>query len=323
MAISSGTFETLLVPSNDTLISWGANYKPLTLDGQWWRLLSCVFEHIGIIHLVMNMYALMYVGIQLEPILGRGRFLVSYLATGVAASLISLWWHDNIISAGASGAIFGMYGLFLGLLLTNVIDKQTRQALLPSIGIFIAYNLVFGMRSGVDNAAHIGGLIAGFIIGLGLYFSLKKPSDKKLEIASIIGIVVAITFATSFTLPAIKNPIGDYIQIMDEFAKKEEEALKVYALPESANQQTVITALKNSSIPGFERCSELIRKAEAIGLPDELKPRLALLKQYVGYRSEEASLRLKSLEEDTDQYNEQINMLVKSINSVIEQLNKN
>ena len=95
-------------PTGEDLVAWGGNWRGATLAGEWWRLLTCCFVHIGIVHLLFNMYALLMVGIHLEPLLGRSRVLGLYVITGVFASVASLWWHDNTVSAGASGAIFGL-----------------------------------------------------------------------------------------------------------------------------------------------------------------------------------------------------------------------
>jgi rhomboid protease GluP len=167
----------IMLPTSESLIAWGANFKPITLEGEWWRLITCCFVHIGILHLVMNMVALLYIGLLLEPFLGKTRFWCAYLLTGLASSLNSLWWHDLTVSAGASGAIFGMYGVFLALLSTNTIEKSVRKALFTSIGVFVVFNLMNGMKGGVDNAAHIGGLVSGLLIGLSYLPSLKKPDD--------------------------------------------------------------------------------------------------------------------------------------------------
>jgi rhomboid protease GluP len=143
-------------PDIQTLLNWGANVRSLTLNGQWWRIITCCFIHIGIIHLLLNMYALLYIGLLLEPQLGRRRFASAYLLTGIMASVASLCWHENTVSAGASGAIFGMYGVFLALLTTNIIEKTARNTLLISIGIFVGYNLLYGTHGNVDNSAHVG-----------------------------------------------------------------------------------------------------------------------------------------------------------------------
>jgi len=125
-----------LFPDIQSLVEWGANFRPVTLSGQWWRLFTATLLHIGILHLLLNMYALFYIGLLLEPHLGKARFLVAYLISGITASVISLWWHEFTVSAGASGAIFGLYGVFLALLTTNLLDKSARKALLTSIAVF-------------------------------------------------------------------------------------------------------------------------------------------------------------------------------------------
>jgi len=164
--------------STDDLINWGANYKPLTTDNEWWRLFTCTFLHGGIMHLFANMYGLLFVGIFLEPRIGRIKFAVIYILTGILASASSLWWHDSTVSVGASGAIFGLYGLFLALMLTKVYPKEFSKALLLGILIFVGFNLIMGLTGGIDNAAHIGGLLSGFIIGVILSPQLKVDSNQ-------------------------------------------------------------------------------------------------------------------------------------------------
>lgn len=156
------------------LIHWGANYRPLTSNGQWWRLIASIFLHGGLIHLIANMIGLLFVGIFLEPLLGKIRYAAIYLITGIIASCVSLWWHTTGVSVGASGAIFGLYGFFLALLLLKVFPPQMSKVFLLSTLLFIGYNLLMGLFGGIDNAAHIGGLVSGFIIGLIFSPTLKK-----------------------------------------------------------------------------------------------------------------------------------------------------
>jgi len=164
----------------DDLLLWGANFKPVTTNGQWWRLLTSIFLHGGLIHLLANMYALVFIGIFLEPQLGKMKYLLVYLFTGIAASLTSLWWHDATVSVGASGAIFGLYGVFLGLLLTKSLPKtMTNKAFLTSILLFVGYNLLMGLSAGIDNAAHVGGLLSGLIIGLILSQQVKQQKQEQ------------------------------------------------------------------------------------------------------------------------------------------------
>ena len=156
----------IMSPSTLSLLKWGADFGPLTLTGDWWRTVTCNFIHIGAFHLLMNMYAFMYVGLLLEELIGGRRMFVSYLLTGLCSAAFSLYMHGETISAGASGSIFGLYGIFLAFLLFHRIAKEQRKALLTSILIFVGYNLVYGMKAGIDNAAHIGGFVAGAVICL-------------------------------------------------------------------------------------------------------------------------------------------------------------
>ena len=95
MAVNgAGIYE----PQRQCTYKWGSNYLPLTLSGDWWRLISNIFIHFGIIHLLMNMYCLYMIGIYLEPMLGKVKYITAYLCTGVLASIISLWWHNDIVS---------------------------------------------------------------------------------------------------------------------------------------------------------------------------------------------------------------------------------
>lgn len=160
------------------LLSWGANYGPSTTNGEWWRLITNTFLHGGLMHLFANMFGLLFVGIFLEPRLGKLKYAIIYLTTGILASAASLWWHDATVSVGASGAIFGLYGVFLALLLTKVYPKDFSKAFLTSTLIFVGFNLLMGLTGGIDNAAHIGGLLSGFIIGLLLYPQLKQDADQ-------------------------------------------------------------------------------------------------------------------------------------------------
>ena len=189
-----------MVSDSQVLLNWGANFRPLTLDGgQWWRLFTSTFIHAGFLHLLMNMYALLYIGSLLEPRLGSIRYASFYILAGLLASLTSLCVHDVTVSIGASGAIFGLYGVFLALLTTNLIEKKARSALLSSIGLFVAYNLLGGMKSGIDNAAHIGGLVSGAFFGYGAWFSLREDDELEHDMKLLRNLV----FSAGVTILAI------------------------------------------------------------------------------------------------------------------------
>ncbi len=155
-------------PTIPELLKWGANLGSLTTSGQWWRLLTCTFLHIGLFHILFNMWVLWDIGRFLERLLGRSAFAILYLLSGLAGSIASLWWNPYIVSAGASGAIFGLYGGLLGCLVAGLgtIPGDVAKGLQKNALLFLGYNLVWGlMHQGIDMAGHLGGLVGGLAIG--------------------------------------------------------------------------------------------------------------------------------------------------------------
>lgn len=155
-------------PTGQQLVHWGANFGPYTIGGQWWRLLTCVFVHIGIPHIALNMWCLWGLGRLAESIYDRWTFGAVYLITGVAASVASLAWNPIGVSAGASGAIFGIAGALIAAFYLGEfsLPRTVVSGLLMSVLKFAGYNLVLGAFLGhTDNAAHVGGLVSGLILG--------------------------------------------------------------------------------------------------------------------------------------------------------------
>jgi rhomboid protease GluP len=272
------------LPDNLSLIRWGANYRPVTLEGGWWRLIACCFLHIGFVHLLFNMYALLYVGLLLEPYLGKLRFAVAYLLTGLVASLMSLWWHNATISAGASGAIFGMYGVFLAMLTTNFVEKTTRKALLISIVIFVGYNLLNGLKDGVDNAAHIGGLVSGLVIGYLYYPGLKKPENVSWRYATT-GVATLFVLVSSFVVyNKIPNDLPTYEKDMKLFARMERRALRVYRMPKDSSKDKWLSVIKDTGIYYWNENIKLLKDVEGLHVPEAMKGRMETLIDYCNLR---------------------------------------
>lgn len=159
----------LLGPKAKDLVAWGANFGPLTLTTEPWRLFTSCFIHIGLIHLFFNLWVLLNVGYFVERLFGNRQFLLLYVAAGLSGSLVRLHWNPQIVSAGASGAIFGVFGGLGAFLIRNrhTVPSTVLASLRSSTLGFIGYNLIFGaMIAQVDNAAHLGGLVGGFAMGL-------------------------------------------------------------------------------------------------------------------------------------------------------------
>lgn len=309
-----------LAPDTRSLISWGANFRPVTLQGEWWRLITNCFLHIGILHLLMNMYALLYIGLLLEPYLGKMRFLAAYLLTGIAASTCSLWYHDLTVSAGASGAIFGMYGVFLAMLTTNFIEKSARKNLLISISVFVAYNLMNGMKGGIDNAAHLGGVLTGFVIGYAYYPSLKSPEAMNLKLGVIGVMSVIILVACSFVYKKTPNDIGVYDTKMKSFVSMESMALEIYRMPKTTPKDSLLYEIKDRGIYYWNKNIELINELDKLNLPDVIHRRDKQLLNYCHLRLKSYNLIYKAVNEGTEKYKDSINMNDQIIQAVIDSL---
>lgn len=180
--------------STQTLIEFGAKYNPAIIEtGEWWRIVSSMFLHIGLLHLFMNMLAVYYLGAVVERIYGSIRFIIIYFLAGIGGGLTSFAFTTNV-SAGASGALFGLFGalLFFGLIYKNVFFQTMGKNLLIIIGI----NIILGFSiPQIDNGAHLGGLISGFIASAILHLPGKRKVSIQLSAfvlyaAIILGLVI-------------------------------------------------------------------------------------------------------------------------------------
>lgn len=189
----------------EVLIGFGAKQNELIKNQrEYWRLVTCVFLHIGFLHIFFNNYALWVVGQEIERLYGSARFVVLYLAAGIAASIASYYFSPTHPSAGASGALFGLFGV-LGTFafryrkeIPGTISSAIKRRVLPLILI----NLVFGFSvTGIDNAAHVGGLVAGAL--LCLIVPYKRPGEnatavvwRALQVVSL-GLIL-VSFGAAF-----------------------------------------------------------------------------------------------------------------------------
>lgn len=176
---------------NDTgvLIEYGANLDVLVKNGEYYRLLTSMFLHSGLLHLFFNMYALYIIGPQVESFFGKTKYLIIYLLSGISGSLLSVAFNVNTVSVGASGAIFGLFGalLYFGYNYRGYLGNVIKSQILPVVII----NLIFGFIStGVDVAGHIGGLIGGIIVSS----VLGSSDEKSIDINRIIICLIYFVF---------------------------------------------------------------------------------------------------------------------------------
>jgi rhomboid protease GluP len=187
-----------VAPTLPQLLKWGANYGPLSLGPEPWRILASNYVHGGIIHIALNMWCLWNLGFLAERVFDPWTYVLTYTFCGLAGSLASLWWHPATVGVGASGAIFGLAGALIAALYLGhlPISKQAIQGTLKSLLLFAGYNLFFGAAiRGIDNSAHIGGLLAGLALGAVLAKHLTAPAevrDRWRRGAFVVGAVVLV-----------------------------------------------------------------------------------------------------------------------------------
>jgi len=166
------TFQT------EDLIAWGGNFGPDDDGFGFLRLFSSQFVHGGLMHIANNMYGLLFAGFFLLPVARNVRLILAYMLCGLGGSVASVYAHPDTVSVGASGAIFGLFGVVLTLV--GLGDKrliEVRGMIFLNAAIFVGLNLLLGTATpGVDNAAHMGGLVTGLAMGLALFLIDRKQA---------------------------------------------------------------------------------------------------------------------------------------------------
>lgn len=309
---------SVMEPNSNDVFVWGGVFRPAVLDGEWYRIISAFFVHIGLVHLLMNMFALLMVGAQLELLLGKWRYLLAYIFCGIVASCASLWWHPATVGAGASGAIFGLYGLFLALLVSNLLDRRVRKPLLSSIGLFVVYNLAFGLNDGIDNAAHIGGLIAGIIAGYAYYFGLRFSTNTfyKWKLPAIIMslyLILSLWFVSK-----LDNPYGRYEKLIYEFQYIEDNAIKAQEKIQGIDENQAIMVISTEIIPTWTKCNQITKELHELDLDKSLNKRNDLLYSYTQNRLMFFETMFKASNEKSRLYDAKIDSLSKSNETILQ-----
>jgi rhomboid protease GluP len=299
MAITgAGVFS----PDGAALVRWGADFGSLTLDGQWWRMLTALFVHIGLLHLVVNMAVLVGIGTVIEAAAGTPLFAAVYLAAGVGGSAASLAWHPFQISAGASGAIFGLYGAFAVLLMLrrrempdDVLAQQWKSAV-----FFVGYNLLYGLaRPEIDMAAHVGGLLTGFAVGL---LALASAGASTAAAMRGVGVAVVATGAIIIGSVAVLPKPDDVQPDVARFADVEDSTLT--AFNSSINQWKSSRVDSDEMVRVIEQ--DLLPKwrsaRDALARPRRLSPRQQeitdSLVKYIDARTTSWSLLAEGIRRD-------------------------
>ena len=309
-------------PAVKDIINWGGNVAFNVTGGDWWRLVTALFVHIGIFSLLVNMWGLYFIGLVVEPLLGKVKFLIAYLCAGVVAGLVSILWVQEGVTAGASGAVLGMYGVLLAFATTAYINKKFPAVWAVCTTAYIILIILLGLRGASDAAADMGGFVAGIGIGYLFYFLHFK---KNLARAGGVRISVEIMLLTALLVFFYirKNAKDDSLQFEKEVMKLNQIELRAMTQMQQLQSKTNTEAaqvLKDSALPQWRHFQEEIMKTDVYRLDDQFKHKRELLSKYAELRVRQTELIYKSINEETEKYSSEINEVSDNIDKIIDQL---
>ncbi len=256
---------SVMQPPADELFRWGANSASAVQAGQWWRMVTAMFLHGGILHLALNMYALWEAGLMVTRLFGNRGFLVVYFGAGLVGNALSLHFSGQTgVSVGASGAVFGVAGALLAAVIQHrgKFPMGRSKQMLMSLGLFIFYSLAYGFsRQGIDNAAHVGGLLAGLVAGWLLVEKIDDtvtPLRRQVMMAVAAALCGAATVALVVYTPPAKRDIAVYFSDIKRWNELQKElTTAMQALRADADQ----------SKAGKMEGDELVRRFGSVHAP--------------------------------------------------------
>jgi rhomboid protease GluP len=300
MAWSTGAL--LGGPGVGDLLDWGANHAPLTVQQQqWWRLVTSMFVHLGLLHLGLNMWALWNLGRFAERLSGNVGMIVLYLVSGVCGSLASAYWNPHAVSAGASGAVFGVFGAMMGFLLMQrkSVPRRLLRALRSNGLQFLIYNVILGLSiPAIDMAAHLGGLVGGFLCGAVLSQPLSQVTRTRrtlrnaLALAMGATVVLAVVLAVPYRVSPLQAALAAFQETEPAALGRLQDAARQVEQGELSDAQFA-DILEQEVLPPWrqvtEQFSQLGRRRE------ERTQRVAQLRQYLESRQAAWETLLRAL----------------------------
>ncbi|MEO5979110.1 MAG: rhomboid family intramembrane serine protease [Chryseolinea sp.] len=285
------------------ILDAGGNLNPMTMGGQPWRIITSMFLHYGIIHLVVNMYALYSMGVVLEPAIGTVRFTLVYYFCGITSGFASLALNVYVISAGASGALFGLYGYRLGAeLVSSFKNPQQLKIVFFNFVFFVVANAVLTGVFNVDLWGHLGGLIAGFALAIGQFRFRLLLKNYMLALAFV---PLCLLY---FLLPLDQLR---YYNIFQRVLVNERKTNQVYDSPLNDGQlRDSLVNIKSEwdsilySFTGLKRVLEILRGDTSA------------MKQYIKLHRKETDYRLALIEKESYVYIDSLEVVNTKFDSI-------
>jgi membrane associated rhomboid family serine protease len=270
-----------------TLLKFGAEFNPYTLNGEWYRIFTHMFLHGHVVHLLVNMLALFSVGREIEASVGSVKFILVYFVCGIGAALASLYWSFFTIGVGASGAIFGLFGFSVAL--SVILGRRDGRPVMPiliNLVIFIFINVAVGEAFHADHAAHFGGLITGGLLAACSYYLHKGIETIRIEYAFL-----AIFVVLFFALPRYQVT---YYNFFRQIVRAENEGKAMSARKLSDEQYMV--HLQNNNLQ-WDSARSLLRAHTYV--PEKLVGDTSTLSHYIHYRKLENDYKVRMIRDET------------------------
>jgi membrane associated rhomboid family serine protease len=281
-----------------TLIAWGGSVGPRTTNGEWWRLVASLFVHSGVLQLLGNVIGLISVGVMLERLMGSVAFALTYAIAGVIAGIAELSFHQIAINSGASGAIFGVYGLLIASAMWGMYRRSSAtiplaalKRLVPGAVVFLLIDLAtHGLRSDARIAGFAAGVIAGLILAAGVTY--RKPAMRQVfATVTATGVIVIVLGAPLRGLDDVSADIADVIAVEDRTAHEYDAVL------ERSNQGRSTISDRIELIDQIRpRLQDLRTRLESFHkVPRDYQPLVAGAIEYLKTRDESWRLRKEAL----------------------------
>ena len=309
-------------PSAGDITKWGGNVKELVAAGEWWRLVTNLFVQIGVLQLLVNLFGLYFIGIMVESILGRVKYLIAYLCGGTLASLISIYLEGGGVTAGASAAIAAMYGVFVAFATTSYINKKFNWSWFVCLLAYAFFNIKEDSNVLVDHSANLFGFIAGILIGYLFYFFHFRRNRARAGGTRISFEILGITALLIFLF--IKNRENDSpaferaIMKLNQIELKAVTQLQRLQIAESNN--AAYKLLRDSTLPQWKLFQKELEKTDRYTLDEKFKLKRQLLHNYAELRYRQTELIYKSIKNETTQYDPEIDEVSKKIEGIIDEL---
>lgn len=292
-------FDPATSGQSDTLIGWGGNYGPRTTNGEWWRLVKAMFVHAGLLHLVANVAGLFQLGLVVERLIGPLAFAAVYVAAGTFANLAALSQDPLGLSVGASGAVFGIYGVLVSASVWAALEDSslrisliTLKRLVPAAAIFILYNFA---ADNLSFTAELAGLVTGLAGGAVLARDIgeeRAPLRRTAATAAAALVIAAVAAIPLRGVDDVRPDLQRVIDVEERTASAYETALQRFRKGRMSAESLALL-IEKTIVPDLQAASAHLKTLDMV--PAEYQPLVSSAEDYLRLRHASWLLRAEGL----------------------------